>query len=125
MLSRDQIKKLASVNSLFLWENLFERTEFLPKDLNFCSGDIFNSEKYSFQVNFMNLSNPKNGENWTFLRTFQFLPNVRDCTLFLEDMGLEIFTKRSLKKSLPHPKNMTKKSLPCMQLLQKSLCPVC
>ena len=34
--------------------------------------------------------------------------NVRDCTLFIEGTGLEIFTKSSLKKSLPCPKNMTK-----------------
>ena len=28
---------------------------------------------------------------------------VRDCTLFIEGTGLEIFTKSSLKKSLPRP----------------------
>ena len=36
--------------------------------------------------------------------------------------GLEIFAKNSLEKSLSHPKNMTKTSLPCTQLLQKKVC---
>ena len=49
--------------------------------------------------------------------------NLRDCTLFIEGMGLEIFTKSSLKKSLPRPKNMTKNSLPRTQLLQKKFVP--
>ena len=48
---------------------------------------------------------------------------VGDCTLFIEGTGLEIFTKSSLKKSLPCPKNMTKKPLPLMQLLQKKFVP--
>ena len=43
----------------------------------------------------------------------------RYCTLFIEGTALEIFTKRYQQKSLLCPKSMTKKSLPCIQLLQK------
>ena len=49
----------------------------------------------------------------------------RECRLFIESMGLEIFTKSSLKKSLPRPKNMTKKSLPICNSCKKSLCFIC
>ena len=48
---------------------------------------------------------------------------LRDSTLFIEGTELEIFTKSSLKKSLPRRKNMTKKSSPHMQLMQKKFVP--
>ena len=47
----------------------------------------------------------------------------RDCTLFNRGMRLEIFTKSYQKKPLSHQKSMTKKSLPCIQLLQRSFYP--
>ena len=52
-----------------------------------------------------------------------FNKKLRDCTLFIEGTELEVFTKSSLRKYLPRPKNMTKKSLPHMQLLQKRFVP--
>ena len=40
MLSCDQIIKLASLKSVNPWENYFEQTEFLPKDLNLYRWDF-------------------------------------------------------------------------------------
>ena len=37
---------------------------------------------------------------------------IRDCTLFIEGTGLEIFTKSYLKKSLFRPESMTKILVP-------------
>ena len=39
-------------------------------------------------------------------------PRLRDCTLFIEGTGLEIFTKGYFKKSFPCPKNMIKNPCP-------------
>ena len=44
---------------------------------------------------------------------------IRDCTLFIECIRLEIFTKRSLKKSLTRPKNMTKNPCPICNSCKK------
>ena len=51
------------------------------------------------------------------------IPSVRDCTLFFEGKGLEIFTKSSLKKSLPRPKNMTKNPCPVCNSCKKVCAP--
>ena len=40
MFSRDLILKFSSIKSVVPWEKVFEQTEFLPKDLNFYSGDF-------------------------------------------------------------------------------------